>query len=135
MLLNNRYMQKHQEHYQDEQQSNSKEESQQILSYEDIKFIRGLYLLNLGTVSIAVFLHTLRFKKVLPPKLAFSIYLVQIYLTFLTIPYLSHLFLDHLKLVGLVLLGMICNMTRSRKIHAFWCVLCHYLLVHTDVEW
>ena len=130
VFLNNRYTQK-QVHY---QQSNT-EESLQILSYEDIKFIRGLFLLNLGTVSIAVFLHTLRFKKVLPPKLAFSIYLVQIYLTFLAIPYLSHLFLDHLKLVGLVVLGMICNMTRSRKIHALWCVLCHYLLVHTDIEW
>jgi hypothetical protein len=46
---------------------------------ENMKFIRGLFLLNCGTVSIAIFLHTLRFKKVLPPKLTFSIYLAQIY--------------------------------------------------------
>jgi len=46
---------------------------------ENMRFIRGLFLLNAGTVSIAVFLHTLRFKKVLPPKLTFSIYLAQIY--------------------------------------------------------
>lgn len=63
-----------------------------------------MYLLNLGTISkyflasyngdirlglclltqllvpgIAIFLHTLRFKKVLPPKLTFSVYLLQIY--------------------------------------------------------
>lgn len=46
---------------------------------ENIRFIRGLYILNVGTISIAVFLHTLRFKKALPPKLTFSIYLAQIY--------------------------------------------------------
>ena len=45
----------------------------------DMFFIRGLFLLNAGTISISVFLHTLRFKKVLPPKLTFSIYLAQIY--------------------------------------------------------
>ena len=41
--------------------------------------VRSLYLLNVGTVSSAVFLHTLRFKKVLPPYLTFSVYLLQIY--------------------------------------------------------
>ena len=106
-----------------------------ILSYDDLKFIRGLFLLNVGTVSIAVFLHTLRFKKVLPPKLAFGFYLTQIYLTFSAIPYLGHLFLRHYKLAFLVLLGMVCNMTRSRTIHAIWCVLCHGLLAHSNIEW
>lgn len=49
-------------------------------SQKDWEFLHGLYLLNLGTISIAVFLlHTLRFKKVLPAKLTFSIYLLQIY--------------------------------------------------------
>jgi hypothetical protein len=43
------------------------------------KVLHGMYLLNLGTVSIAIFLHTLRFKKILPAKLTFSIYLLQIY--------------------------------------------------------
>ena len=47
---------------------------------EEMKLIRGLFLLNCGTVSISVFLHTLRFKKVLPPKSTFAFYLVQIYL-------------------------------------------------------
>ena len=109
--------------------------AKEILSHGDLKFIRGLFLLNAGTISISVFLHTLRFKKVLPPKVTFSFYLIQIYLTFLAVPYLGHLFLEHYKLACLVLLGMIGNMTRSRKVHAVWCVLCHYLLVHTDIEW
>ena len=106
-----------------------------ILSSDDMKFIRGLFLLNVGTISISVFLHTLRFKKVLPPRLTFSLYLVQIYLTFLAVPYLGHLFLQHLELACLVLFGMASNMTRSRKIHALWCVLCHYLLVHSNIDW
>ncbi len=105
------------------------------VSYEDLKFIRGLFLLNAGTVSIAVFLHTLRFKKVLPPRLTFGIYLTQIYFTFSAVPYLGHLFSQNYKLLGLVLFGMSCNMTRSRKIHALWCILCHYLLVHSEIQW
>lgn len=109
--------------------------SGEVVTYGDIKFIRGLFLLNVGTVSISIFLHTLRFKKVLPPRLTFGFYLVQIYLTFSAVPYLGHLFFQHCKLLGLVLLGMACNMTRNRKIHALWCVSCHYLLVHSGIQW
>lgn len=43
------------------------------------QFIKGMFLLNEGTISIAIFLHTLRFKGVLPAKLTFSLYLMQIY--------------------------------------------------------
>jgi hypothetical protein len=51
-----------------------------LLTQKEWKFVHGMYLLNLlGTISIAIFLHTLRFKKVLPPRLTFSIYLLQIY--------------------------------------------------------
>jgi hypothetical protein len=50
-----------------------------LLTPTQWKVLHGMYLLNLGTVSIAIFLHTLRFKKILPAKLTFSIYLLQIY--------------------------------------------------------
>ena len=50
-----------------------------VLTERQWKFVQGMYLLNVGTVSIAIFLHTLRFKKVLPPKLTFTFYLLQIY--------------------------------------------------------
>jgi hypothetical protein len=46
---------------------------------ESFKLIHGLFLLNAGTTSMAIFLHTLRFKKVLPPRFTFSLYLAQIY--------------------------------------------------------
>ena len=102
---------------------------------EDMKFIRGLFLLNLGTVSISVFLHTLRFKKVLSPRLTFTLYLVQIYLTFGAIPFFCRMFMRHKALGMLVLLGMLCNMTRSLKVHAVWCGMMHYLLVFTEIDW
>lgn len=53
--------------------------SLKITTPEQTKFLRGMFLLNVGTVSIAIFLHTLRFKKVLPAKFTFSLYLLQIW--------------------------------------------------------
>lgn len=53
--------------------------SMKITTPEQAKFLRGMFLLNVGTVSIAIFLHTLRFKKVLPAKFTFSLYLLQIW--------------------------------------------------------
>mmetsp|Transcript_22264 Transcript_22264/g.27985 ORF Transcript_22264/g.27985 Transcript_22264/m.27985 type:complete len:212 (-) Transcript_22264:255-890(-) len=101
----------------------------------DMKFVQGLFLLNLGTVSIGVFLHTLRFKKVLPPRVTFTFYLVQIYLTFFAIPFFGRLFLTHKKLSMLVLLGMICNMTRRLDVHILWCGMMAFLLQFTEIDW
>ena len=47
-----------------------------------MKWVRGLWLLIAGTVSIAVFLHTMRFKKLLPPRVTFSCYLIMAYASF-----------------------------------------------------
>jgi hypothetical protein len=100
------------------------------------KFLHGLFLLNVGTVSIAVFLHTLRFKKVLPPLLTFSLYLAQIYATFSAIPLAYDMFAGHPKICALCFVGMLCNMTRNRKIHGVWCCAALYALTQkTDIEW
>lgn len=106
-----------------------------VATEDNMRFIRGLYLLNCGTVSIAVFLHTLRFKKVLPPRLMFSLYLLQIYASFSAIPFAYDLFNDHRQLCGLALTGILCNMTRDRRIHGVWCAASTYLLAFTDVKW
>ena len=42
-----------------------------LISPTDMRWVRGLWLLNSGTVSIAVFLHTMRFKRLLPPRVTF----------------------------------------------------------------
>eukprot|EP00934_Nitzschia_sp_Nitz4_P007058 Nitzschia sp. Nitz4//scaffold11_size288233//32975//36366//NITZ4_000735-RA/size288233-augustus-gene-0.99-mRNA-1//1//CDS//3329533957//7048//frame0 len=100
------------------------------------KVIYGMYLLNLGTISIAIFLHTLRFRKVLPAKLTFSIYLLQIYATFSAIPLAYDMFLAHKVLCGLCFSGIALNMTRSRPLHGVWCCVALYLLTfRDDIEW
>ena len=100
------------------------------------KFVHGMFLLNLGTVSISIFLHTLRFKKVLPAKLTFSLYLMQIYATFSAIPLAYDLFLSHRKLCGLSALGLLVNLTRNRTYHGIWCLMMMYFLIYRkDIEW
>ena len=85
--------------------------------------IQGMLWLNTGTVSLSIFLHTLRFKKVLPPKFTMSVYLVQIYLTFMAIPMAFDMFSAPLGLCSLCVLGLALNMTRKRSLHAAWCAL------------
>ena len=102
---------------------------------EDFKLLRGTLLLNIGTVSIAMFLHTLRFKKILPPRLTFGIYLLQIYATVVGIPYAKHVFTSHPKLLAVCFAGLLCNMTRSRKVHAVWCFATMCLLSYKEIEW
>jgi len=102
---------------------------------KDWKFMNGLLLLNVGTISLAIFLHTLRFRKVLPPKLTFSIYLLQIYATFSAIPFAWDLFFPHPKLIALVSFGLLCNMTRDRRMHAAWCLVATVLITNKDIEW
>jgi hypothetical protein len=107
-----------------------------LFTKEQWKFQHGMYLLNLGTVSISIFLHTLRFKKVLPAKLTFSLYLMQIYATFSAIPMAYECFLSHRMLCGLCALGVAANMTRNRKIHAVWCaVMMYFVAYRKDIEW
>lgn len=106
-----------------------------VQTEENMKFIRGLFLLNAGTVSIALFLHTLRFKKVLPPKFTFSLYIAQIYATFSAVPYAYGMFAAHKRLCALALSGVLCNMTRSITIHRLWCVGVFLLFNFVEVQW
>jgi hypothetical protein len=97
--------------------------------------IHGMFLLNVGTISLAIFLHTLRFKKILPPKFTFSLYLVQIYLTFSAIPLAFDMFASHGKLCLLATSGLLANMTRSRPVHGVWCAFAMYLITQTTIDW
>mmetsp|Transcript_21246 Transcript_21246/g.30059 ORF Transcript_21246/g.30059 Transcript_21246/m.30059 type:complete len:469 (+) Transcript_21246:79-1485(+) len=101
----------------------------------DMKFIRGMFLLNAGTVSISVFLHTLRFKKVLPPRLTFSLYILQIYATFYALPYAYKVFMSHPKLSAVTFSGFLANLTRDRRLHCVWCACTMFLLGFTSIEW
>eukprot|EP00529_Nitzschia_sp_RCC80_P018820 CAMPEP_0113496906 /NCGR_PEP_ID=MMETSP0014_2-20120614/30359_1 /TAXON_ID=2857 /ORGANISM="Nitzschia sp." /LENGTH=507 /DNA_ID=CAMNT_0000390835 /DNA_START=126 /DNA_END=1646 /DNA_ORIENTATION=+ /assembly_acc=CAM_ASM_000159 len=103
---------------------------------DEVKFIKGMYTLNLGTLSIGIFLHTLRFKGVLPGKLTFSIYLLQIYATFSAIPLAFNLFASHKMLCGAMVVGILANMTRKKWVHAAWCGAMLYLVkFRDDIDW
>jgi len=107
-----------------------------LMTPENWKFLHGMFLLNLGTVSLSIFLHTLRFKKVLPAKFTMSIYLAQIYATFSAIPLAYDMFISHPKLCAVAATGIAGNMTRNRKIHAIWCLGAMLLLTsETGIEW
>lgn len=106
-----------------------------LVSEEHWRFMSGMLLLNTGTVSLSIFLHTLRFKKVLPAKLTMSIYLAQIYLTFTALPTVLAMFAAHPKLCLLCFTGLLGNATRNRKIHAVWCGIAMLLLTQTEIEW
>ena len=107
----------------------------ELPNHNDWKLLRGCLLLNIGTVSIGVFLHTLRFKKVFPGVMTFSIYLGQIYATIVGIPFAYHIFASHIKLMLVCFAGLLCNMTRSRPIHAAWCFVTMCLLSYPGIEW
>ena len=49
------------------------------LASNDTDLTRSLY-------SIAVFLHTLRFKKIVHPNISFGIYVTMAYMSFLAVP-------------------------------------------------
>jgi hypothetical protein len=106
-----------------------------LVNDENWKLIHGQLLLNTGTVSIAMFLHTLRFKKVLPARFTMSIYLAQIYATFSAVPFAYTMFVSHPKLCGVCVAGLLGNMTRNRKIHAAWCLGTMLLLSQDGIEW
>ena len=81
------------------------------LTREDMKLWgTPLLLLNSGTVSIAVFLHTLRFKKIMKPTYAFSAYLAMAYASFLAVPPLTMKLARNPLVTYLVLQGLVINL-------------------------
>eukprot|EP00977_Amphora_coffeiformis_P020334 scaffold8126_cov170-Amphora_coffeaeformis.AAC.8 len=85
------------------------------------KFMDGLLLLNIGTVSLAIFLHTLRFRK--------------IYATFSALPLAYELFGAHLRLCGVCGAGLLANMTRRKDVQVAWTVCTMVLLCWPGIEW
>lgn len=106
-----------------------------LIKPENMRFVQGVHLLNTGTVAIAMFLHTLRFRKILPARFTFGFYIAQIYATFTALPYAIDTFMSHPKLAALSFLGLLCNMTRNWYIHAAWCFGAMLILTCADIDW
>ncbi|KAL7571400.1 hypothetical protein ACA910_007705 [Epithemia clementina (nom. ined.)] len=101
----------------------------------DWRLLRGCSLLNIGTLSIAIFLHTLRYRRIFPGVMTFSIYLGMIYANIVGVPFVYKIYASHPKLFALCLVGLFCNMTRSRLMHALWCFASMCLLSYKGIDW
>lgn len=82
-----------------------------------------LFLLNCGTVSIAVFLHTLRFKKLLSPRLSHGIYVTMAYLSFISVPFLCIKLWEEWEIGLIILGGIFVNTRRNKTLMNFWWLL------------
>lgn len=96
-----------------------------LIGDDELMWVRALWLLNAGTISISVFLHTLRFKRKIPPKLAFTLYLLMFYSSFLGGLRLLPLFSANLDLVGVCALGTLLNLWRGHQ----WLLKVYFVLV------
>eukprot|EP01116_Phalansterium_solitarium_P000668 TRINITY_DN10504_c0_g2_i1.p1 TRINITY_DN10504_c0_g2~~TRINITY_DN10504_c0_g2_i1.p1 ORF type:complete len:322 (-),score=121.87 TRINITY_DN10504_c0_g2_i1:358-1323(-) len=75
----------------------------------DQELLLGWVLANAGTVSIAVFLSTLRFKKVMNPRLAYSTYVIMAYAPFYFLLRLAPTIWSHAQLLPVVIVSLVIN--------------------------
>lgn len=97
-----------------------------LIDAKQLKSVQGLWLLNAGTVSIAVFLHTMRFKKLLPPRVTFSLYVAMAYASFIGGAQLLPLFLDQPRVLAITIGGILLNLWRGKQylLKAYFCAVC-----------
>jgi cytochrome b involved in lipid metabolism len=92
------------------------------------KFLQFMMLANAGTVSISTFLHTLKFKNKLSPKVAMSIYLMILYTPAIAIYQLTPMCYPYWKLSIIFTIGMLINFC-SKWMQYSWTILVTVLLV------
>jgi len=66
-----------------------------LIGKEDLYWVHHMLLSNVGTVSIAMFLHTLRFKYIIGPRVAQIVYVMMAYQSFIGGLHLMPLFLSY----------------------------------------
>lgn len=73
-----------------------------------------MMLANTGTVSIAVFLHTLRFKRLINPRLGFGIYAAMFVAPFLGLLGLAPVIAREWPVMALATVGLLLNFAGRR---------------------
>lgn len=79
----------------------------------------GFMLANVGTVSCSIFLHTLKFKGIVGPKLSYAIYVVMAYAPLAALPGLISWIIEHPLILALTVLGMVLNFAPSRVWYSY----------------
>jgi len=82
-----------------------------LSSLEDEKLLHFLMLANAGTVTISTFLHTLKFKNQLSPKVSMSVYLMFLYTPLIAIIQLVPRCYPYWKMFIIFTLGLFINFT------------------------
>jgi len=80
-----------------------------VIGKDDLYWVRHMILSNVGTVSIAMFLHTLRFKYIIGPRIAQVTYVIMAYQSFIGGFHLMPLFLSFPILFSLATFGTMLN--------------------------
>ena len=95
------------------------------------KLLQFMMLANSGTVTISTFLHTLKFKNQLSPKVAMSVYLMFLYTPAIAISQLFSSWFEYPKMLTIFTIGAILNFT-SKKIQFTWYILLAIMFVCYD---
>ncbi|CAF0913100.1 unnamed protein product [Rotaria sordida] len=97
---------------------------------EDIYHIYLLLLFGAFATTISMFLHTLKFKGYLGPKLSFMIYMVSYLATFYSFIQIRNTFIMNIDLTIYVFIGLLLNFTRYQ--HAYQIFLMVLFNAHRD---
>eukprot|EP01065_Artemidia_motanka_P005134 TRINITY_DN12460_c3_g1_i1.p1 TRINITY_DN12460_c3_g1~~TRINITY_DN12460_c3_g1_i1.p1 ORF type:complete len:354 (+),score=79.82 TRINITY_DN12460_c3_g1_i1:46-1062(+) len=85
---------------------------QNVLGPLDMYWLHWMMLVNVGTQSIGTFTHTLRFKGLLPPRVAYGIYVAYAYASYYALTHLGGLYWLHPQVAAVTAGGMLLNFAR-----------------------
>ena len=96
----------------------------------DPRVVKHVYLMVISAAfatTIAVFLHTLKFRKLIGPRKAFVIYAASYLSTFYSYYFIFDLFWSNRDLAFLTFVGLVLNFSRF-EVQMAWQVVVFYLL-------
>jgi hypothetical protein len=99
-----------------------------LSSQGEEKLLQLMMLANAGTISISIFLHTLKFKNKLSPKVAHSIYLMLVFSPFIAIVQLVPSCFIYWKMFIIFTIGLFVNFT-PKTLNIVWTILVMILFV------
>lgn len=85
--------------------------------YDEIRYIYLLLLFGAFATTISIFLHTLKFKGYLGPRLSFMIYMCSYMATFYSFIRIRPVFIQNLDLTIYVFLGLVLNFTKYQHVY------------------
>jgi len=85
----------------------------------DQKCVFGLLICACFATTIAMFLHTLRFKGYVNPRVSFGTYVISYLSTFIGYAMIFHVFFEHTTLFFITLVGLVLNLVHNRAFDVY----------------